>query len=76
MDVSDLWLILMVPWVILQCVIVVFPDHTHLRFSILGTMARKANSPIWQKLVCTHVLVTFKFEGAVHVTTFPYIKKA
>ena len=25
-----LWLFLMVPWVGLQCVIVVFPDHTHL----------------------------------------------
>ena len=24
-----LWLSLMVPWVGLQCVIVVFPDHTH-----------------------------------------------
>ena len=27
-----LWLFLMVPWVGLQCVIVVFPDHTHLLF--------------------------------------------
>ena len=25
-----LWLFLAVPWVGLQCVIVVFPDHTHL----------------------------------------------
>ena len=25
-----LWLFLRVPWVGLQCVIVVFPDHTHL----------------------------------------------
>ena len=30
MTVSVLWLFLMVPWVGLQCVIVVFPDHTHL----------------------------------------------
>ena len=26
------WLFLAVPWVGLQCVIVVFPDHTHLHF--------------------------------------------
>ena len=26
----DLWLFLIVPWIGLQCVIVVFPDHTHL----------------------------------------------
>ena len=29
-----LWLFLTVPWVGLQCVIVVFPDHTHLLFGI------------------------------------------
>ena len=27
-----LWLFLTVPWVGLQCVIVVFPDHTHFLF--------------------------------------------
>ena len=31
--VNVLWLFLMVPWVGLQCVIVVFPDHTHLPFA-------------------------------------------
>ena len=30
--INVLWLFLTVPWVGLQCVIVVFPDHTHLRF--------------------------------------------
>ena len=30
--VDVLWLFLAVPWVGLQCIIVVFPDHTHLRF--------------------------------------------
>ena len=28
------WLFLTVPWVGLQCVIVVFPDHTHLLFNV------------------------------------------
>ena len=27
-----MWLFLVMPWVGLQCVIVVFPDHTHLLF--------------------------------------------
>ena len=30
--INVLWLFLMVPWVRLQCVILVFPDHTHLPF--------------------------------------------
>ena len=30
--VIDVWLFLAVPWVCLQFVIVVFPDHTHLLF--------------------------------------------
>ena len=29
-----LWLLLEVPWVGIQCVIVVFPDHSHLLFDI------------------------------------------
>ena len=32
--VNVLWLFLTVLWVVLQCVIVVFPDHTHLLFVI------------------------------------------
>ena len=30
--INVLWLFLTVPWAGLQCVIVVFPDHTHLLF--------------------------------------------
>ena len=30
--INVLWFFLKVPWVGLQCVIVVFPDHTHLHF--------------------------------------------
>ena len=33
--VNVLWLFLTVPWVRLQCVIVVFSDHTHLLFGTL-----------------------------------------
>ena len=32
LTLNVLWLFLTVPWVGLQCVIVVFPDHTHLLF--------------------------------------------
>ena len=30
--INVLWLFLTVPWVDLQCMIVVFPDHTYLLF--------------------------------------------
>ena len=33
-DGQCLWLFLTVSWVSLQCVIVVFPDHTHLIFLV------------------------------------------
>ena len=33
MTVGVLWLSLTMPWDGLQCVIVVFPDHTHLLFA-------------------------------------------
>ena len=35
--VIDVWLFLAVPWVGLQFVIVVFPDHTHLLFMWVQT---------------------------------------
>ena len=31
--VNGLWLFLTVPWISLQCVIMVFPDYTHLLFN-------------------------------------------
>ena len=31
---NGLWLFLTGPWVGLQCVIMVFPDHTHLLFQV------------------------------------------
>ena len=34
LTVSVLWLFLTVPWVGLHCVIVLFPDHTHLLFCL------------------------------------------
>ena len=34
MTVSVLWLLLRPPWVGVQCVIVVFPGHTHLLFCL------------------------------------------
>ena len=34
------WLLLMVPWVGLQCVIVVFPGHTHLPFYLSKGVAK------------------------------------
>ena len=40
--INDLWLFRMVPWVDLQCVIVVFPDHTHLTFFLSWSRIRDA----------------------------------
>ena len=40
-----LWLFLGVPWIGLQCVIVVFPDHTHLLFD-----PDKVQCSIWHGL--------------------------
>ena len=34
--INVLWLFLMGPWVGLQYVILVFPDHTHLLFEVFG----------------------------------------
>ena len=35
-SINVLWLFLTVSWVGLQCVIVVFPDQTHLPFAYIG----------------------------------------
>ena len=48
-----LWLFHMIPWVGLQCVIVVFPDHTHCLF-IIG---RHECILVYQLLVYDGVLV-------------------
>ena len=39
--VSVLWVFLMVPWVGLQCVIVLFPDHTH--FFLTDSQSSESN---------------------------------
>ena len=45
--VTDVWLFLAVPWICLQFVIVVFPDHTHY-FHTMNSIR------ILQKLIVTH----------------------
>ena len=51
-SINVLWLFLTVPWVGLQCVIVVFPDHTHLLFGnlsdvVLFTLFSNPFGPFW-----------------------------
>ena len=41
--INVLWLFLVVPWVGLQCVIVVLSDHTHLIFAYVTCMNIKSN---------------------------------
>ena len=52
--VNVLWLFLTVPWVGLQCVNVVFPDHTHLLFGSFlifrGLRTRIAKTPYSSKV--------------------------
>ena len=43
------WLSLAVPWVCLQFVIVVFPDHTHLLFFILSFSSVKTKVTIFRE---------------------------
>ena len=43
MTVSVLWLFFMVLWVGLHCVIVVFPDHTHLLLTLVVFVNQKFN---------------------------------
>ena len=42
MTFGVLWLLLTVWWVGLQCVIVVFPDHSHLLFSYSSKIQQKS----------------------------------
>ena len=44
--VNVLWLFLAVPWVCLQCVIVVFSDHTHLLFHTLAVLSFKKSKVV------------------------------
>ena len=57
--VNVLWLFLMLPWVGLQCVSVVFPDHTHLLNqqplnleSITPPLSRRATPVLKEKIPC------------------------
>ena len=47
MTVSVLWLFLMVPWVGLQCVIMVFPDHIHMLFFIIQARSQAEARKLW-----------------------------
>ena len=59
--VMDMWLFLAVPWVRLQFVIVVFPDHTHLLFIIAlstgNTENRSYNSRM--SLITGFIIIRF-----------------
>ena len=46
------WLLFAVPWVFLQFVIVVFPDHTHLLF--LHVVGMSINTKVPQMLIKSH----------------------
>ena len=45
--INVLWIFLMVPWVGLQCVIVVFPDHAHLLFGLKTLLPQGILEPVF-----------------------------
>ena len=55
------WLFLAVSWVGLQCVIVVFPDHTHLLFAFMY-MSLLVYAQMPNSLFCLTVFEKVKFE--------------
>ena len=59
MTVSVLWLFLTVSWVGLQCVIVLYPDHTHLYFKVSVDICD--GSPIVHVcfIITTHLIPLF-----------------
>ena len=50
--VNVLWLLLKVPWVGLRCVIIVFPDHTHLLFLFRKKCQRQKHEKYRQQNHC------------------------
>ena len=52
--VNLLWILLTVPWVGLQCVIVFFPDHTHLLFCHFQKSIEDLIFPYNLELLCHH----------------------
>ena len=60
MTASVLWLFLAVPLVGLQCVILVFPDHTHLLF--------------WSKFATDRLFFCFCMSFALHAILLSYFR--
>ena len=61
--INVMWLSPAVPWVVLQCVIVVFTDHTHLLFFTFDNNSESnliKNGIQWQIAIMLFVLVCLK----------------
>ena len=73
-----LWLFLTVLWVGLQCVIVVFPDHTHLLFSyssiILIKIQQKSRTEVFRgvggEFSCNSLNIEYKSFGILTSTVW------
>ena len=66
--VNVLWLFLTVPWVNLQCVIVVFPDYTHLHFATCICMSLQYLSV---EIILSDLKSEHKFLGLGHFRLAP-----
>ena len=56
-----MWLFLTVPWVGLQCVIVIIPDHTHLHFE---------KSPATEPIFYGDITFVFKRNMEKHICSY------
>ena len=79
--ISVLWLFLTVPWVGLQCVIVVFPDQTHLLFycmhkvciQIMKAFAARHSDNVRTKMACADLQKYLKLSAFSSRTRFKYL---
>ena len=70
-----LWLFLTVPWVGLQCAIVVFPDHTHFLFKrFLPSTFENVTHHFRLKLYAANIILTCMFRLLDETLTFCEIK--
>ena len=75
LTVNILWLFLTVPWVGLQFVIVVFPDHTHLLFYI-DLFYKQCRKPVPTATQEKNLRVTFDIDQKLRLSISNCVKRA
>ena len=78
MAVNVLWLFLTLPQVALQCVIVVFPGHTHLLVSSVYFLQRKkvVDYTLYHATQVTSQIITKMISVEITIETAAFISKS